>query len=198
VRTITFNEVLCQAAELAGRDRTGIPNDDATLLRGVLSSAVRRRWTAAPWRELIRVEERTVTGGTISRTETDKTTIGEVMNVYDLDFRDEASAAPVPWADFDTEICLLGWDDTATAWAEFWIENPSLLSMGENERNDYGLPERFGEMLALEGAGHLLRVDGRTQEGNELLQLAESRWTEEAAAAWQLRDGATRVEYRMP
>lgn len=163
MKTVPYSEIKELAAELAGRadDTTNglrLPPSEAALLLSFLASDIVDVWNAEAWPELCEDFE-TVTlsaDKTFSKREGDADEMGDILSIY-VTANPQTSTictAVDDWVEADGKVRVM--TDQTTLYVEYMQPAPDLLSVEEDDLDDYELPRRFKNILAFRAAAFLL------------------------------------------
>jgi len=176
MRTLKFNDVIYQAAQLMGFNRANIPQYIFNKIRDMADLRLGVAWEAEFWPELIRIGELAVTQGD-SDYITLTSAMGEVLGVFDDDPIETTKFSEVDYRLYEDGtnrlIYVYGSSDTPL-WVRYRITRPHL-------RGDlYAATSTYisGDQVLFEGTdGHMHFYDANTTviENNSPTQ-APSSW----------------------
>jgi len=104
--------------------------------------------------------------------------VGDILGIWTADPRATTRFRAIPYEEGDGVIQLF--EDRETAWVEYQAPPPDLLSVLDQDLDEYDIPERFANILSYQAAGSLLRADGKFEAGNEYMAMAERLLAEES------------------
>jgi hypothetical protein len=93
-----------------------------------------------------------------------ETVIGDVFGVFAEDPRKDPEADEVDYTQREDGIHVLS--QVKEVWVRFWTMPPSFVTAPST------IPHRFADMSAFGAAGLMMRADGKTQAGNELISMS--------------------------
>ena len=191
--------LLTTAAGFAGVDPGNATNDlvFARQMRQFLQVAINRAWNNAPWLEAVGYEQRAVAGGVAPLAGAGLNTIGEPLDVWDDDYLNSACAAQLKWTVNGAGLVILPPDQAITAvWVDYYKPCPAPLvagtptpmaSLTDAAWLAADLVTEFADPMALIAAGNWLRIQGKLDAGNQMLQLGGKLQTELETRAWNRR-----------
>ena len=169
MKTITYNDVLYQAMELAGRSRDKIAPSEATMMQGFLATGLREIWTGSyQWPELIPdIATVTTTNRTFAKLEGQQGEMGDILGVWNNNPQTTTSYLGLRFNEQDNKVRIE--DGGGTVYVEYMLPRPDLMTVAAVDLPAYTISERFRNYLAYLGAGNLLRADGQFAQGDEML-----------------------------
>lgn len=177
MKTTTYNDILYQAAEFAGRTRDKLPPSEAVMLQGFLATEIRDLWQGSyQWPELIPdIKAVVTTNGTFSKNEGDPANeMGDILGVWTNNPQTTTSYLGLRFNEQDDQVRIE--DGGGTVYVEYMLPRPDLMTV---DTGNYRIPDRFRNFLAYMAAGNLVRADGQMAQGDELLAKAQSAITSE-------------------
>jgi hypothetical protein len=94
------------------------------------------------------------------------TVIGDIYGLYGEDPRISEDCEELSYTQDDEGMTVL--DRVNEVWIQFWTLPPSFTTAPAT------IPHRFADVAAFGAAGLMLRADGKTDSGNELVQMSRS------------------------
>src|SRR5438105_4551069 len=117
MKTVTYNDVLYRAAELAGRTRDKVPVSEAAMLRGFLAAELMEVWNVAAWPDLTENPEQvTVSDRSFSKREGAANEMGDILGVTTADPRTTTKFRNVSFEEGDGEVKI------DAALSSVWVE----------------------------------------------------------------------------
>lgn len=178
MNTVTYSDILNQAAELAGRTRDKIALSEATALQGFLATGLREVWNGSyQWPELIPdILSVTAVNRTFSKNEGSvdplNPEMGDILGVWTNNPQTTTSYIGLRFNEQDNKVRIE--DGGGTVWVEYMLPCPDLMLVEAAQLSAYPISTRFRNYLAYVGAGNLCRADGQMAQGDELLAHAQS------------------------
>lgn len=182
MKTVTYAEILYQAAEAAGRTRDKIPTKEALMLQNFLATGLREIWNANfQWPELIpAITSTAAAAGSFSKNEGTANELGDILGVWTANPQTTTRYLALRFEERDGVVFLPDGGQTLV-WVEYMLPCPNLTELSGQTLLDYTLPARLRNYLAFSAAGNLLRSDGQIAHGNEMFDLAKRDLAIEAA-----------------
>jgi hypothetical protein len=181
MKTVLYNDILFQAAELAGRTRDKIALSEATACQGFIATALREVWNSSyQWPELIPdILAVTTANGTFSKNEgsTDPANpeLGDILGVWTNNPQNNISYVGLRFNEQDNKVRVE--DGGGTLYCEYMLPCPDLMLFNTTTNPTlaaYPISIRFRNFLAYTAAGNLVRADGQMAQGDELLAHAQA------------------------
>jgi hypothetical protein len=181
MKTVLYQDIQNQAAEVAGRTRDKIPVKEALMLQGFAATALREVWNGQyQWPELIpAILAVAVANGGFSKNEGQPNEIGDVLGVYTDNPQNTTQFLALRFEEQNGAVWLPD-GGPAQVWVEYMAPCPDLNAMNANTNPtllNYPVPARFRNYLAWTAGGHLVRADGQVAQGDEFMALAQSEIT---------------------
>jgi hypothetical protein len=174
MKTVTYNDIMFAAAEVAGRTRDKIPPSEAIMLQAFLATALRDIWQGAyQWPELIpAIVSVQTTNRVFSKQEGNAGEMGDILGVWTNNPQVTTSYVMCRFYEQNDAVQLE--DGGGTVWVEYMLPRPDLMQVPANQLAAYAIPDRFRNYLVYVAAGNLVRADGQMAQGDEILALAQS------------------------
>lgn len=180
MKTVTYNDVLFQAVEIAGRTRDKIALSEATMVQGFIATALRSIWNPNyQWPELIPpIGSVTAVNRQFSKNEGQAGELGDILGVWTNNPQATDRYVGIRFNEQDDQVQLE--DGGGLVWVEAMLPCPDLMLLSAASNPvlaTYPISVRFRNFLAYTAAGNLVRADGQMAQGDEILALAQSEIT---------------------
>ena len=176
MKTVPYNDILFQAAELAGRTRDKIALTEATALQGYIATGLREIWNGSfQWPELIPdILGVTTVAGVFSKNEgsTNPPELGDVLGVWTANPQVTDRYVGLRFYEQNNQVRIE--DGGGAVFVEYMQPCPDLMLVVAADLPTYPISARFRNYLAYVAAGNLVRSDGQMAQGDELLAHAQS------------------------
>lgn len=169
MKTVTYNDILYRAAEMAGRTRDKLPVSEATILRAALAVDLEDVWNKQCWPELI--PDPVQVDVESQQFDKDEDEMGDVLTVLTANPLVTTKWRLVGFQERDGAVWID--ENRASVWVEYLLPMPDLMAVEDDELATYEIPQRFRAYLSLRGAGALLNAD-LAGSGNGVLGQAEA------------------------
>ena len=196
MKTVTYQNILYRAAEMAKRTRDDIQNEEALMFQMFLGGELQKYWEESDWPELcdnLASYAVTNTNGilTVSKNEGQPGEIGDVLGVYWWDPRLFSHAREIDWHEGNGQIYLVlpnGWGNppantsAQNVFIDWQLPSPDLTTITNTATlAATTIPARFYLPLAMAGAAWMLKQDGEDQSAAVLEALAQQEIDRQAA-----------------
>jgi hypothetical protein len=128
MKRVDYIDILYQAAEAAGRTRTNLPVQEATMLQGFISTALRGIWNGNyQWPELIpAIVSKATTAGVFSKGEDATGELGDILGVWTNNPQVTDRYVALRFDEQDGRVQLE--DGGGTVWVEYMLPCPNLMT----------------------------------------------------------------------
>src|SRR5271156_914613 len=143
--TVSYNSVLFTAAEIAGRDRSRINNEDALMLQGFIDTSLQDLWNREAWPDLTPDPQPFVpVSGQILKTAgvlvnpfdpASGTVMGDILGVYRTNplHSRHSMGHPMEWDEGNGTVRIYGpqlyLGPSGAAWVEYMYAVPDLFDV---------------------------------------------------------------------
>ena len=171
--TVTYNDVLYQAADLAGRQRDTLAVKEATMLQGFIATGLRDIWQGQfQWPELIPdIIAVTTSSKTFSKLEGLTGEMGDILGVWNNNPQTTTSYLGLRFNEQDDKVRIE--DGGGTVYVEYMLPRFDLMTISGTPLAEYLIPDRFRNFLAFYAAYNLKLSDGALSEADALRQRAQ-------------------------
>lgn len=178
MKTVLYQDIQNQAAEVAGRTRDKLPVKEQLMVQGFAATALREIWNGQyQWPELIpNILAQVVNGQTFSKNEGAANELGDVLGVWTADPTVTPRYLGLRFEERNGVVWLPD-GPQGTVYVEYMLPCPDLNTFNSTTNPTllaYTVPTRLRNYLAWSMAGHLARSDGQVAQGDEFLALAQS------------------------
>lgn len=174
MKTVTYNDILYKAAELAGRTRDKLLTIEATMLKGYIAADLIELWNSQAWPDLNPVPLAvTVSSRQFSRNEGAANEMGDILCVLSANPLTTSRLRNIGFSEIDGSVVIE--EDLAQVYVDYILPAPDLMiDVAEDDLPAYEIPRRFANILACRAAEKLLRADGDLNGAGVQHGMAES------------------------
>lgn len=125
MHTVPYRQVLYKAARLLGLDpAVNLLDNTASALTDYINSAVFIGWRYYPWPDLLRIEERTLTGTVLAKEQSGLEPIDMLLSAWGKDPRSTSNPTPYAWMELNNTYEFGPANVPASLWVLYKTEPP--------------------------------------------------------------------------